>query len=87
MIRVMAGPIPLPKQTVDLAAPRLRVSHIRRDPPPPEKKVTAGEIRDRDTMSLVVGIATLTLALIVVLISLTNAAGWSPSQYIIHIKD
>jgi len=35
----MANPLHSRKKAVDLAAPVVRVSRIRRDPPPPEKKV------------------------------------------------
>ena len=74
------------KSAVDMAAPAVRGSRIRRDPPMPEKKVTAGEIKDRDARAMAIGIATLAIALIVVLLSGTNLAGWSPSQYTWHIN-
>ena len=83
----MASPLNPAKQVVDLAAPVVRASRIRRDPPPPVKTVTAAEIRERDARDIAVGILALALAAFVLLIAVTNAAGWSPSQYTIHIRD
>ena len=82
----MASPSPRAKKTVDMAAPALRVSRIRRDPPPPERKVTAGEVRESEAWSVVLGIGLMALALLVILVALNNAAGWSPSQYTVYIR-
>jgi hypothetical protein len=80
----MAAPLNTAKQTVDLAAPVTRVSRIRRDPPLKVKEVTLAEIKERDARDIVIGIMVFTLALCVILIAFTNAAGWSPSQLTIH---
>jgi hypothetical protein len=82
----MASPLKTTKQAVDLAAPAVRVSRIRRDPPPPVKIVTAAEIKERDARSMAIGITVLALAAFVLLLAATNAAGWSPSQYTINIR-
>lgn len=75
------------KQGVDLAAPGTAVSRIRRDPPPPApKKISAAEVREREAWNMGVGISVLALALIVALYGLTNAAGWSPSQYTVVVR-
>lgn len=75
---------PFRKQTADLTAPAVRVSRIRRDPPPPVKAVSTAEIKERDARHLVIGIVAFALAVFVILIGVTNAAGWSPSQYVVH---
>jgi hypothetical protein len=75
------------KKTVDMAAPMVRVSRIRRDPPPPVKVLRAYEIKERDARNAVIGVVTVALALFVILIGFNNAAGWSPSQYTIHIDE
>lgn len=82
----MARPLQTRKTSVDLAAPVLRVSRIRRDPPPPVKEVSAAEIKERDARNIVVGMITFALALFVTLIGFSNATGWSPSQYTIHLE-
>ena len=82
----MARPLQPGKKAVDLAAPALRVSRIRRDPPPrPVRPVTAAELRERDARHIVIGIIALALALFVVLIGVNNIAGWSPSQYSVKL--
>ena len=83
----MANPIQSRKTTVDLAAPVVRVSRIRRDPPPPVKVVSTAEVRERDAWVIVVGIVTFALALVVILIAFSNVAGWSPRQYTITIRE
>ena len=82
----MASPHQPGKKSVDLATPAVRVSRIRRDPPPPVKVVSAVEIKDRDSRTIVIGVLLMALALFIVMIGLSNAAGWSPSQYTIHIR-
>ena len=82
----MASPHQPGKKRVDLATPAVRVSRIRRDPPVPVKVVSAVEIKDRDSRTIVIGVLLMALALFIVMIGLSNAAGWSPSQYTIHIR-
>ena len=86
MTGAMASPLQRRKKSVDLAAPGPRVSRVRRDPPPVEKVLTVGEIRERNARNMVIGIIAFALALFIVLIGFTNAAGWSPSQYTIEIQ-
>ena len=70
-----------------MAAPVVRVSRIRRDPPPPVKVVTAAEIKERDARNTVIGILAFALAVFVVLMGVSNASGWSPGQYRIVIEE
>jgi hypothetical protein len=72
---------PLRKPSVDLAAPAVRVSRIRRDPPPPVKEITAADIKDQDARSVFIGVTTIALALFVIHLAVSNSAGWSPRQY------
>ena len=81
----MARPLPTAKQAVDLAAPVVRVSRIRRDPPPKVKIITAAEIKERDARGMAIGIVAIALALCTLLLAVSNSAGWSPSQYTIHL--
>ncbi len=82
----MASPFQTSKKAVDLAAPAVRVSRIRRDPPPPVKVVTAGEIKDRDARNVVIGIIAFSLILFVTLMGVSNVAGWSFSRYIAQVQ-
>ena len=82
----MASPLPSRKQSVDLAAPVVRVSRIRRDPPPQVKPLTAADIRERDAHNIVIGIIVFALALFVILVAFGKASGWSPSHHPIHIR-
>lgn len=84
----MASPLPRAKKTVDLGAGQPRVSRIRRDPPPPPpRKVTAGELREREAAVIVTGIAAVGIALFVLLFEFSRVAGWSPADYEIRIED
>ena len=82
----MASPHQPGKKSVDLSVPAPRLSRIRRDPPLPVKVVSAVEVKERDSRAVVVGVLLMALALFIALIGLSNAAGWSPSQYTIHIR-
>ena len=82
----MANPLQPNKKTVDMATPGPRVSRIRRDPPPPVKPVNPVDIKERETWAIVIGIVTFALALSVILIGVSNVAGWSPRQYTIEIE-
>jgi hypothetical protein len=82
----VASPLNSRKKTVDLAAPVVRVSRIRRDPPPKVKEVTAVEVKEREAWTVAIGIATFALALFAILFVVSDAAGWSPSQYTITIR-
>jgi hypothetical protein len=77
----MASPLQSGKQAVDLAAPAVRVSKIRRDPPPKLKEIV---IRDRDEHNrrmAMIGVAAFTIALMIILFAVSVWAGWTPRQY------
>jgi hypothetical protein len=82
----MARSLPTRKSSVDLAAPAVRVSRIRRDPPPPVKQLSAADIKDQDARSVTVGIVTMGLAIFALLVGIANASGWSPTQYSITVS-
>ncbi len=81
----MASLLPSGKKSVDLAAPAVRVSRIRRDPPPVVKQVSAVEVQDREARTVVMGVVAFALALFVIVVAVSNAAGWSPSQYTVRM--
>ncbi|NUT00137.1 MAG: hypothetical protein HOP96_04090 [Sphingomonas sp.] len=82
----MASPLPTGKQSVNLKAP-VRVSRIRRDPPPPVKKVPVRDPEERDTQMVVVGVVAFALAIVVITVAVSSAWGWSPTDYTIHLTE
>ena len=84
----MAQPLPARKQAVDLAGgPRKVGSRIRRAPPsPPEKTLSAADIREREAWVMGIGITAIALAVMVLLFAAAQWAGWTPANYIISVK-
>jgi hypothetical protein len=83
----MASPLQTGKQSVNLAPGEVRVSKIRRDPPPAVKELVVRDPHERDTRMVVIGVIVFALALFVILIGFASAYGWTPSQYTIRIDD
>ncbi len=77
----MASPLPTAKQTVSLSQSGVRVSRIRRDPPPPAPEIVVAERNERDARMVVIGMITFALALTIIAVALMSYAGWSPRQY------
>ena len=63
----------------------LGVSKIRRDPPPAVKEIAAPDADEHDTRTVVLGILAFTVALVVIMIGLGNAVGWTPREYVAHL--
>lgn len=81
----MASPLASEKQTVSLASGGVRVSKIRRDPPPLVKEAPAPDPDKRDTRTVILGILTFTLALLIIGIAISSYLGWSPRDYVAHL--
>lgn len=82
----MTRPLPTGKKSIDLAAPAVRVSRIRRDPPPPVKEVTAAEIKERDARTIVIGVTVFALAFFVLLIAFGGFAGRASEPYKVELR-
>lgn len=82
----MASPLKSGKQPVTLAPGGARVSKIRRDPPPAAKQTVVPDRDEQDRTSAAIGIAVVALALLVAIVGIGSWAGWTPSQYTIHIR-
>ncbi|HEU0310656.1 MAG TPA: hypothetical protein VFR36_05510 [Sphingomicrobium sp.] len=82
----MTRPLASGKQSVNLASSGVKVSRIRRDPPPKvkEKQVDVDEVDRRD---VVIGVIAFALSIFVITLAVGSYNGWSPSQYTINIKD
>lgn len=81
----MASPLRTGKQSVDLTAP-VRVSRIRRDPPPVVKQVAVRDPEERDARAVVIGVITFALALGVIIFGFSNVGGRAPSEYTVHLE-
>ena len=75
------------KRSVDLAQQPggVRVSRIRRDPPPKVKeKVVDLDVVDR--RDVVIGVLAFALAIAVIIIAFSGARGWSPREYTVEVN-
>jgi hypothetical protein len=80
----MASPLPSAKQTVNLAAPTVRGSRIRRDPPPKVKEISIADRNERDRRNVLFGIFMSAAAVVAMLVGFSSYTGWSPRQYTAH---
>ena len=83
----MASPLKTAKQSVNLTAPRVPGSRIRRDPPPVAKKIDVRDPEERDRRNAMIGVVAFALAIGILTLAVSSAWGWSPSQYTIHLKN
>jgi len=81
----MASPLHTAKQSVSMPAPGVRVSRIRRDPPRPANEIAVADPDKSDTRTVVVGILSFTLALLIIAIGVSSAVGWTPRDYVAHL--
>lgn len=81
----MASPLHTGKQSVKLAAKGVRVSRIRRDPPPIAKKIVVPDRDERDERTVVIGVLAFTLAVIIIIIGFGSYTGWTPRDYTAHM--
>ena len=81
----MAAPLQTGKKTVDLAAPAVPGSRIRRDPKPKARQTVVPDRDERDQKVVVWGVAVFAVALLVIIIGLSAAVGWTPRDYVVAI--
>ena len=81
----MAAPLNSAKQPVALGAGEVRVSRIRRDPPPPEKQTVVLSRNERDRRTVLIGIALSAFFAIVLFSGFASYSGWSPREYTAHL--
>jgi hypothetical protein len=84
MTDAMARPLQTGKKSVNLASSGVRVSRIRRDPPPVVKEKVV-DPKERDRQDVVVGILAFALAMFVIILAFSSYSGWSPRQYTIEL--
>jgi hypothetical protein len=83
----MASPLSTGKKAVNLAAGEVRVSKIRRDPPPVVKQLELRDPKDLERRDAIIGVLAFALAIFVIILAIGGYNGWSPAQYTINIKD
>jgi hypothetical protein len=81
----MASPLKTGKKTVNLAAPAVRASRIRRDPPPKLKQITIEERSERDIRMGIIGIVAFTIAIFIITLGVSTWTGWTPRQYTVQM--
>ena len=81
----MASPLQTGKQSVNLRAPEVRASRIRRDPPPAVKELVVHDRDERDARIVVIGVVSFALALFIIIVGFSSVIGWTPSQYTVHV--
>ena len=80
----MARPLKAGKQSVNLASGEVRVSRIRRDPPPKVKeKLVHPDVIDR--RDVVIGVLAFALAICVIIIAFGSYTGWTPREYTVQM--
>ena len=84
---LMATPLATPaKQPVSLAG-EVRVSKIRRDPPPAAAKTTVVPDREYvDRRAVGVGITAFALAILAIIAGVSSYNGWSPSDTVVRVR-
>ena len=82
----MAAPLKSGKQSVKLGA-AVRVSRIRRDPPPIAKKIVERDADERDARVVAIGVVAFALAIFVIIIGFSSYYGASPSDYTIEVNN
>ena len=82
----MAARLKSGKQTVNLASSGVKVSRIRRDPPP-KVKVKEVDPDEVDRNDVVIGVLAFTFSILVIILAFAHYSGWSPRQYTLEFKD
>ena len=82
----MARPIASKKQTVPLASAPVRVSRIRRDPPPKAKAEAAVDTEERERWAVTVGVLAFALSIFVIVLAAGSYSGWSPTDYTMELN-
>ena len=80
----MASPLQTRKQTVNLASGDVRVSRIRRDPPPKVKEKVVDR-DERNRWDAVIGVTAITLAILVIIYAVGSYNGWTPREYTVEM--
>jgi hypothetical protein len=81
----MTRPSPTGKKSVNLASPGVRVSRIRRDPPPVVKEKFV-DLKEREQWDVTIGVLAFALAIFVIILAFGGYSGRSPVQYTVELN-
>jgi anti-sigma factor RsiW len=81
----MARPLATSKPSVNLASDEVRVSRIRREPPPAQvKELVIRGRSERDTRTVVIGISLFVATLVVIVMGFAIYGGWNPRDVVLR---
>jgi hypothetical protein len=81
----MTRPLSTGKQSVNLVSGEVRVSKIRRDPPPVIKQIDIRDRDDRNRWAVAIGVLIFALAIVVIILAFGIYSGWSPRQITVEV--
>jgi hypothetical protein len=81
----MTRPLSTGKQSVNLASGEVRVSKIRRDPPPVVKEKLVVIPDERDRQDVIIGVIAFALAIFVIILAFSSYSGFSPREHIVQM--
>jgi hypothetical protein len=81
----MTRPLSTGKQSVNLASGEVRVSKIRRDPPPVVKEKLVVIPDERDRRDVIIGVLAFALAIVVIILAFSSYSGFSPREHIVQM--
>ena len=80
----MASPLQTGKKSVKLTPP-VPGSRSRRDPPPVVKKVELRDPEEIEARTVLIGVVSFALAIVIIVIGISSNYGWSPADYNIEL--
>ena len=80
----MASPLQTGKKSVKLTLP-VPGSRIRRDPPPVAKKIELRDPEEIEARTVLIGVVSFALAIVIIVIGISSNYGWSPADYNIEL--
>ena len=80
----MASPLQSGKKSVKLTPP-VPGTRIRRDPQPVVKKVELRDPEEIEARTVLIGVVSFAVAIVIIVIGISSNYGWSPADYNIEL--
>ena len=81
----MASPLQSGTKKSVLLKPPVPGSRIRRDPPPVAKKIELRDPEEIEARTVLIGVVSFALAIVIIVIGVSSNYGWSPADYNIEL--